>query len=106
MARKGKRCSVSTRRMISPTAPVAPTTATLGTTPDLLCEAELRIRLAATRSLRSGARCIHALRSEDSASRLTVDCTGFVARGVAACGLAFAVPGIGAVAARRQLLDG
>src|ERR1700722_2496288 len=32
MARKGNLCSMSTCRMISPTAPVAPTTATLGNT--------------------------------------------------------------------------
>src|SRR5262245_25709310 len=32
MARRGNLCSTSTCRMISPTAPVAPTTATLGTT--------------------------------------------------------------------------
>src|SRR5688572_28443666 len=32
MARNGKLCSMSTCRMISPTAPVAPTTATLGST--------------------------------------------------------------------------
>src|SRR5579871_6371517 len=32
MARKGKACSSSTCRMTSPTAPVAPTTATLGNT--------------------------------------------------------------------------
>src|SRR5262245_30562810 len=37
-------------------------------------------RLAATRSLRSGARKLHALRSEDSASRLTKSCTA-AARG-------------------------
>src|SRR5947208_15097799 len=32
IARRGNACSTSTCRMISPTAPVAPTTATLGTT--------------------------------------------------------------------------
>src|SRR5207244_3632035 len=36
MARKGNLCSVRTCRMISPTAPVAPTTATLGTTKGFL----------------------------------------------------------------------
>src|SRR6516225_7146480 len=39
MLRKGNECSSSTCRMISPTAPVAPTTATLGNTPGTLsCE--------------------------------------------------------------------
>src|SRR5207253_3945966 len=36
MARRGNLCSASTCRMISPTAPVAPTTATLGTTKEAL----------------------------------------------------------------------
>src|SRR5579872_4558105 len=36
MARKGNECSSSTCRMTSPTAPVAPTTATLGNTPGTL----------------------------------------------------------------------
>ena len=42
MARKGNECSSSTCRMISPTAPVAPTTATLGNTlATLSCQKEL-----------------------------------------------------------------
>src|SRR6476660_3333164 len=45
MARKGKSCSWSTCRMISPTAPVAPTTATLGSTNRVLSESAKKSQL-------------------------------------------------------------
>src|SRR5207237_6456222 len=43
IARKGNECSSSTCRMISPTAPVAPTTATLGNTPGALSQKRARV---------------------------------------------------------------